>query len=201
MEQEFHSEEFDIRRVSENDKELFIKLGEKFSEIGLLLVMLFFSAQFIAIFKESNIGTVITAILTNILKSMSLSGILLIIFTIFVVAISNIFLTSSVSKWMIISPSIVPMMMQLNINPAFTQFIFRAGESMTNGITPLLPYFIVYIGYLNIYNKDKEKPITIGKGLDIMKPYFIGLSLCWIIIVIMWYIIGLPIGPNVYPTL
>lgn len=184
-----------------NDKELFIKLGEKFSEIGLLLVMLFFSAQFIAIFKESNIGTVITAILTNILKSMSLSGILLILLTLIVVAVSNIFLTSSVSKWMIISPSIVPMMMQLNINPAFTQFIFRAGESMTNGITPLLPYFIVYIGYLNIYNKDKEKPITIGKGLDIMKPYFIGLSLCWIIIVIMWYIIGLPIGPNVYPTL
>lgn len=184
-----------------NDKELFIKLGEKISEIGLLIVMLFFSAQFIAIFKESNIGLVITAVLTNMLKSMSLSGIVLIIVSLVVVGISNIFLTSSVTKWAIISPTLVPMMMQLNINPAFAQFVFRAGESMTNGITPLLAYFVVYIGYLNIYNKDKEKPITIGKGLEIIRPYFIGLALTWIVIVVLWYLTGLPLGPSVYPTL
>lgn len=184
-----------------NDKQLFIKLGEKFSEIGLLIIMLFFSAQFIAIFKESNIGTVITAILTNILKSTSLSGVVLIVVALIVIALSNLFLTSSVSKWAIISPTLVPMMMQLNINPAFAQFIFRAGEAMTNGITPLLAYFVVYIGYLNIYNKDKEEPITISKGLKIISPYFIGLALTWIIIVVMWYLIGLPIGPSVYPTL
>ena len=184
-----------------NDKQLFIKLGEKFSEIGLLIVMLFFSAQFISIFKESNIGAVITAILTNTLKSMPLSGIVLVIVAILVVGISNLFLTSSVSKWAIISPTLVPMMMQLNMNPAFAQFVFRAGESITNGITPLLAYFVVYIGYLNIYNKDKEKPITIGKGLRIMTPYFIGLALTWILIVVIWYLIGLPLGPGVYPTL
>lgn len=184
-----------------NDKELFIKLGEKFSELGLLIVLLFFSAQFIAIFKESNIGVVITAILTNILKSMSLSGIVLVVISLIVVGISNIFLTSSVSKWAIISPTLVPMMMQLNMNPAFAQFIFRAGEAMTNGITPLLAYFVVYIGYLNIYNKDKEKPITINKGIQIIRPYFVGLAITWILIVVLWYIIGLPIGPGVYPTL
>ena len=184
-----------------NDKQLFIKLGEKFSEIGLLIVMLFFSAQFISIFKESNIGAVITAILTNTLKSMPLSGIVLVIVSILVVGTSNLFLTSSVSKWAIISPTLVPMMMQLNMNPAFAQFVFRAGESITNGITPLLAYFVVYIGYLNIYNKDKEKTITIGKGLRIMTPYFIVLALTWILIVVIWYLIGLPLGPGVYPTL
>ena len=72
---------------------------------------------------------------------------------------------------------------------------------MTNGITPLLAYFVVYIGYLNIYNKDKEKPITIGKGLEIIRPYFIGLSLTWIVIIVLWYLTGLPLGPSVYPTL
>lgn len=184
-----------------NDKELFIKLGEKFSEIGILIVMLFFSAQFIAIFKESNIGIVITAILTNILKAFSMSGIPLIIVTLIVVAIANIFLTSSISKWAIMSPTIVPMMMQLNINPAFAQFVFRAGESMTNGVTPLLAYFVVYIGYLNIYNKDKEQAVTLGKGLEIMMPYFIGLAITWILIVVLWYVIGLPIGINVFPAL
>ncbi len=184
-----------------NDKELFLKLGEKFSEIGLLIVLLFFSTQFIAIFKESNIGTVIVAFLSNVLKALPLTGILLILASVIIIALSNIFMTSSVSKWAIFAPVMVPMMMQLNINPAFSQFVFRAGESMTNGITTLLPYFVVYLGYLNIYNKDKEKPISIGKSISIMKPYFIGLSLTWLFIIIMWYIIGLPLGPNVYPTL
>ena len=92
-------------------------------------------------------------------------------------------------------------MMQLNIAPQFTQFIFRAAESMTNGITPLLAYFVVYLGYLNIYNRDQEKPITIKKGISIMMPYFIGFAITWLFIILMWYIIGLPLGPNVFPTL
>lgn len=184
-----------------SDKDLINKLSDNFSSIGLIIIMIFFSAQFIAIFKESNIGTVFVVLLTNILKSFPLSGAVLIIISMIVISISNIFVTTSVSKWVIISPTLVPTMMQLNISPQFAQFIFRAGESMSNGITPLLAYFVVYLGYLNIYNKDKEKPITVSKSLDIVMPYFIGLSLTWIFIIITWYIIGLPLGPGVYPTL
>ena len=184
-----------------SDEDLIEKLGEKLSMIGYLLVIIFFASQFIAIFKESNIGTVIVATLTNILKSLPLSGIVLIIFSIFIIAISNLFVTTSVSKWAIISPVLVPMMMQLNISPQFAQFIFRASESMTNAVTPLLAYFVVYIGYLNIYNKEKDKVYTIKDGIKIMKPYLIGLTLTWIAIILLWYILGLPLGPGTYPTL
>lgn len=184
-----------------SDKDLINKLGDKFKDIGIVIVMIFFATQFFAIFKESNIGTVITIWLTNMLKTLPLSGFVIIIFSIIIIGIANIFVPNSISKWAIISPTLVPTMMQLNISPQFTQFIFRAGESMTNGITPLLTYFVVYLGYLNIYNKDKEKPITMKKGLSIMMPYFIGLSITWLIIIIMWYIIGLPLGPEVFPTL
>ncbi len=184
-----------------NDKELVNKLEEKFKEISIVIVMIFFASQFIAIFKETNIGTVITIGLTNLLKSLPLSGFVLIIVAILIIGITNLFVPNSIAKWTIISPTLVPAMMQLNIAPQFTQFIFRAGESMTNGITPLLAYFVVYLGYLNIYNKDKDKPITINKGISIMMPYFIGLSITWLLIIIMWYIIGLPLGPGVFPTL
>ena len=188
-------------KTIKSDKELINKLGEKLSTIGLILVMIFCASQFIAIFKETNIGTVIVAWLTNLLKALPLSGILLIIVSLLIIAIANIFVPASIAKWAMFSPVLVPMMMQVNISPQFTQFIFRAGESMTNGITPLLAYFVVYIAYLNIYNKDSGKTFSIREGISLMVPYLIALSIAWIFITIIWYITGLPLGPGVFATL
>ena len=60
---------------------------------------------------------------------------------------------------------------------------------------------IVFIGYMNVYNMDEEKPITISGAIKIMLPYFAIISLTWLLLIIGWYIIGLPIGPGVYPTI
>ena len=188
-------------KTIKDDKDLFKKLGEKLSSMGILILMIFFAAQFIAIFKESNVGTVIFIGLTNLLQNAPLSGIVLILVALLIISFGNLFMTSSLGKWSIISPVLVPMMMQLNMSPQFAQFIFRAGEAMTNGITPLLAYFVVYIGYLNIYNKEPDKNYGIAKGMSLMGPYFIGLGLVWLLIVILWYVIGLPLGPGVFPTL
>ncbi len=184
-----------------NDKELVQKLTKQLSNLGILLAMIFFAAQFIAIFKETNIGTMIVVWLSGLLKAIPLSGILLIIVAILVIAISNLFVPSTMTKWMIISPILVPAMMQLNMSPQYSQFIFRAAESMTNGVTPLLAYFVVYIGYLNIYNREEKKVYGIRDGIKLMTPYLIALSVAWIAIVLLWYLIGLPLGPGVYPVL
>ena len=188
-------------KTIKNDKDLIEKTSEGLSSLGMLLLMIFFASQFISIFKETNIPTIIVVALTNFLKMLPLSGLALLIISIVIIAIANIFMPTSMSKWTIISPVMVPMLMQLNISPQFSQFIFRAAESMTNGITPLLAYFIVYLGYLNIYNKDKEKSFGIRDGIKLMMPYFIWMTLAWILIIISWYLIGLPLGPKVYPTL
>ena len=92
------------------------------------------------------------------------------------------------------------MMMQSNISPEFAQFVLRAADSMTKGMTPFLAYFIIYLGYLNIYNNNKE-PITIGKAMSFVAPYFGFAVIAWIVIVIGWYLIGLPLGPVSMPTL
>ena len=184
-----------------NDKELFQKLTKQLSTLGILLVMIFFASQFIAIFKETNIGTIIVVWLSGILKAVPLSGALLIIVAIIVIAISNLFVPSTITKWMIISPILVPAMMQLNMSPQYSQFIFRAAESMTNGVTPLLAYFVVYIGYLNIYNIEEKKVYGIRDGIKLMTPYLIALSVTWIAIILLWYLIGLPLGPGAYPVL
>lgn len=184
-----------------NDKEIIENAGKKFNEHGSIFILIFVVAQFIAIFRKSNIGYVVTSWLANLLEHLTLSGLPLIIITLLLIAISNFLLTSPTSKWMIFSPVVVPMFMQANISPQFAQIIMRVGDSMTKGYTPLLASFVIYIGYLNIYNLHKNKPYTIRKSLKMISPYFLLISLTWILLTIGWYIIGLPIGPGVNPTL
>ena len=182
-------------------KHLIENAGKKFSSAGSIFILIFVASQFIAIFRRSNIGLVVTSWLASLLKSMNLTGIPLLIIALIFIAISNFFLTSPASKWMIFSPVVVPMFMQSNLSPQFAQIVMRAGDSMTKGFTPLLASFVIYIGYLNIYNLKKEKPITIRKSLQMITPYFLIISATWILLIIGWYLIGLPIGPGVGPTL
>jgi len=184
-----------------NDKDIIENASKKFSNIGSIFILIFVVSQFIAVFRKSNIGMVIAAWLASLLEHMSLSGIALIVVALLFIAISNFLLTSPTSKWMIFSPVVVPMFMQANISPQFAQIVMRAGDSMTKGFTPLLASFVIYIGYLNIYNLHKEKPYTIHESLKMITPYFLLISATWILIIIGWYIIGLPIGPGVSPTL
>lgn len=188
-------------KSTKNDKEIIENASRKFSNLGSIWILIFVVSQFIAIFRKSNIGMVVTVWLANLLEHLSLSGIPLILITLLLIAISNLLLTSTTSKWMIFSPIVVPMFMQANISPEFAQIVMRAGDSITKGYTPLLASYVIYIGYLNIYNLQKEKPYTIRKSLQLITPYFLIIGATWILLVIGWYIIGLPIGPGVYPTL
>lgn len=187
-------------KTLKNDKELIEKVSVFFKDIGGLIVTMFFFVQFIVVFKKTNIGIIISCIGADFINNLSLTGIILILVSLLVMSFSGIFLTSTISKWTIFSPVVVPLMMQSNISPEFAQFVLRAADSMTKGITPFLAYFIIYLGYLNIYNKKKE-PITIRKALSFVFPYFSFMVVAWIVIVIGWYLIGLPLGPNAMPTL
>ena len=184
-----------------NDKEIIENASKKFSNVGSLIILIFFVAQFIAVFRKSNIGMVVTAWLATLLEHLSLSGIPLVLVSLLLIALSNFLLTSPTSKWMIFSPVVVPMFMQSNISAQFAQIVMRVGDTMTKGFTPLLASFVIYIGYLNIYNLHKDKPYTIRKSLQMITPYFLLIFATWIVLIVGWYLIGLPIGPGVLPTL
>lgn len=184
-----------------NDKNLIENTTNGFSKLGNIFILMFVVSQFISIFKKTNIGIIITTWLTNLLNILELSGIPLIVVTLLLIGLSNIFLTGTANKWIIFSPVVVPMFMQSNISPAFAQLVMRAADSMTKGYTPVLASFVIYLGYLNLYNLNKEKPYTIRRALQLITPYFILISITWILLIVGWYIIGLPIGPGVYPTL
>jgi len=182
------------------DKDIVNAMSSHMPILSEVIVTIFFAAQFISIFRKTNIGNIIVAWGAELIKVSNFSGIPLIILTLIVIGLVNIFITSSTVKWAIMSPIIVPILMQMNITPEFSQVILRAGDSVTNGITPLLAYFIIYISFMNYYNKDSKEIFTIKKALSLTMPYSIAYTILWILILVSWYLIGLPIGPNTYPT-
>lgn len=184
-----------------NDRDLFESMNHKLSKLSSIIILMFIASQFIAIYKKTNIGIVVTTWLVNIIEYVEMNGIFLILSTLIIMAISGLLLTSVSTKWALFSPVVVPVFMQANVSPEFAQAVMRAADSMTKGFTPLLASFVIYIGYLNLYNLNKEKPITIRQSIKIITPYFLLIAAVWIVIVIGWYIIGLPIGPGVYPTI
>ena len=184
-----------------SDKDIIENASKNFSQMGSVIILIFVVSQFIAVFRKSNIGTVITIWLVNLLEHINITGLPLILVSLILIALANFFLTSPASKWMIFSPVLVPMFMQSNISPEFAQIVMRAGDSMTKGYTPLLASFVIYLAYLNMYNLNKTKPYSIRKSLNMVTPYFLLISLTWILIIGGWYIIALPIGPGGYPTI
>lgn len=163
-------------------------------DVASLLVLIFFAAQFCLIFKETNIGLFIVASFSELLNGMQLSGLALVIITFIVVAISTFFVPTASTKWAMLSPVVIPMFMQSSMTPEFALTVFRAADSSMKGLTPIFSYFVILIGFLHIYNKRKNDVITITDAMSLMVPYTIAFTILWIVIILAFYIIGIPIG-------
>lgn len=183
-----------------NHRELCENLGHSLDGIGQVIVTIFFASILINVFKYTNIGNVIVTLLANVLNNTSFTAIPLIILLFLISAIATIFVPSSLSRWQILSSISIPVFMEAGLSPEFTQIIFRFGESVTIGITPLFAYFVIYLALLEKYNQKKES-IHILKAIKFQLPYVIVTFILLLTILIVWYIVGLPIGIGVYPTL
>ena len=132
---------------------------------------------------------------------MQFSGIPLIISLFVIVIIIGLFIPSTVEKWDLLNPIVVPLFMRSNITPDFTQFIFRAADGVGKALTPVFPYYMVMIAFLEKYNYDEENKITVFGTLRMILPVILTLILVWILILVGWYIVGLPMGTSTYVTL
>lgn len=187
-------------KTIKNNKEFSDALGHSLDGTGRTLVLIFFAATFVSIFKQTNIGPYVVANLANFISKSGFSGFTLIIAIFLVAAISTIVLPSSLSKWAILAGTIVPVSMNAGISPEFSQIIFRYGECMTIGLTPLFAYFVIYLAYLEKYNQ-KSRPLSLFETLKYQVPYSLLAGLVLLIIIIIWYIIGLPIGIGASPVI
>lgn len=177
-----------------NNKDLMDSMSYYLRGFASLLILIFFAAQFVLIFRETNIGVFIVVSLSELLSNLQLTGIVLIIFTFIIVLICTMFVPVLSTKWAIMSPVLVPMFMQSSFTPEFAQAVFRAADSAGKGMTPLFTYFVILLGFLQIYNNKKKDVITLTDGMSLMLPYTIAFSIAWLLIILAFYIIGLPLG-------
>ncbi|MBU5485362.1 AbgT family transporter [Clostridium sp. MSJ-11] len=167
-------------------------MGIAIKDMASYIVLVFVIGQFIAYFNWSNLGYVIAVNGANGLKAANLTGIPLFILFILFVAFVNLFIGSGSAKWSLLAPIFVPMFYLLDYNPALTQMLYRIGDSTTNIISPLFPYFPIILALINEYDEEAG----VGTVLSLMIPYSLIMLVTWIVFAMSWYALGLPLGPG-----
>ncbi len=181
-------------KTMKSDKDVIKSMSDAMASMGGYLVLAFVAAQFIAYFNYTNLGTVISVGGANVLESIGFTSILpLLIVFILITAFLNLFMGSASAKWAIMAPIFVPMLMQMGVSPEATQLAYRIGDSTTNIISPLMSYFAVIIAFAQKYDEDTG----IGTVISLMLPYSLIFLAGWTALLIIWFLLGLPIGPNI----
>ncbi len=167
-------------------------MAEAVKTMSGYIVLVFIIGQFVAYFNWTNIGVIIAVKGAEFLQTVGFTGLPLIIGMILLDTIVNIFIGSGSAKWSILAPIFVPMLMLLGYSPAMTQVIYRIGDSSTNPITPLFPYFPIALGLAQYYDEDAG----MGTLMSLMLPYSLIFLIVWILQLIVWMVLDLPLGPG-----
>ena len=187
-------------RSIKNSNDFCDYLTHSLDGIGRTIILILLSSILINIFKKTNIGIVATALIGNVISNCKFTGIPLLLMFFFGTAIATILLPNTVNKWTILASTCVPTLMNVGFSPEFIQVIFRFAESMTYGLTPIMAYFVIYLAYMEKYNTN-DNPIGIFKILNYQKKYALATGVVLLILLIIWYLVGLPIGIKVMPTI
>ena len=181
-----------ITKTIKSDKDVADQLSDTMATMGSYIVLAFAAAQFVSYFKESNLGLVLAVNGAELLESTGFKGIPLILTFILISGFINLFIGSASAKWAIMAPVFVPIMMQIGYTPEFTQLVYRIADSTTNIISPLMPYFAIVIAFAQKYDKN----VGIGTLIATMLPYSIALTIGWVLMLIIWMLTGIDIGPG-----
>lgn len=158
------------------------------------IVLIFMIAQFIGYFNWTNIATWMAVHLADFLTMIKLTNVFAVVLFVLLVAILSLFIISGSALWSLVAPIFVPTFMVLGYHPAFIQLAYRIGESSTNMVTPLNTYFAIILGFMQVYNKRAG----IGTLMSLMIPYTLVFLLAWIILMLVFVLFNIPIGPGVY---
>ncbi len=150
------------------------------------------AAQFINYFNYTKLGTILALKGAALLSGSGIHGIVLMFLFILFTAALNLVMGSASAKWTVLAPVFVPMFMILGYSPELTQVAYRIGDSCTNLITPLMPYFAMTVAVAQKYEKESG----IGTLIAIMLPYSICFLIGWSLLLGIWMFLGLPLGPG-----
>ena len=175
-----------------NDSDVMKGMGKAMESLGIYIVLVFFAAQFVAYFKWTNLGLIFAIKGAEFLQGSGMGLIPLMLSFIILTAFINLFMGSASAKWTVMAPVFIPMFMLIGISPEMTQIVYRIGDSVTNIISPMMSYFALIVAFIQRY----EPKAGIGTVIATMLPYSIVFLVIWSILLIIWILTGLPIGPD-----
>lgn len=178
--------------IFKNHRDVCGAMSKSMSTMSSYIALVFVSSQFINYFKYTQIGTVIALKGAEFFKNIGIGVIPLMVLFILFAAFSNLFMGSASAKWTFLAPVFVPMFMLLGVSPELTQVAYRIGDSCTNLITPLMSQFATIVVFTRRYDKDAG----IGTLVSLMLPYTIGFMIAWTILLVVWMMLGIPVGPG-----
>ena len=89
--------------------------------------------------------------------------------------------------------------MNAGLSPEYATLVFRAGECVSYGLTPVMAYFVIYLAFMELYSTNDNEGMF--GSIKYIIPYSLGVLAMWLVIIILFYIIGLPLGIGAYPGL
>jgi aminobenzoyl-glutamate transport protein len=167
-------------------------ITKSWASLASLLFLFLLIAQFIAYFDFSNIAQVVAITLGDILEDLSVANIFLLLGIILVTMVVDLIMPAKIAKWAILAPIFIPLMLRLGVAPQTVLAAYRVGDSPINVITPLMPYFPLMVVFAARYQKDAG----IGTVIALMVPYAIIVAVFWIAFFVLWYLLGIPLGPG-----
>ncbi len=173
-----------------SSKDIIVGMTKSMHSMAYYLVIMFFIAQFVYAFGQSNLGVLLALQGAAFLQAMAMPAAVTIVGIVMLTAFVNIFVGSASGKWGLLAPIFVPMLMSLGISPDLTQAAYRVGDSSTNIITPLMPYFPLVVVYCQRYVKSTG----IGTLTAMMLPYSMSFLVLWTIFLLIYFAIGIPLG-------
>ena len=173
-----------------SSRDLIEGMTKAMHQMSYYLVIMFFIAQFVYAFAQSNLGVLLALQGAAGLKALAMPSYLTIVGIVLLTGFINIFVGSASGKWGLLAPIFIPMLMQLGISPDLTQAAYRVGDSSTNIITPLMPYFPLVVVYCQRYVKNTG----IGTVTAMMLPYSISFLVLWTVFLLLFTVSGIPLG-------
>lgn len=166
-----------------------------FNGLGGLILMLMMIAQFVAYFNYSKIPTVISIGLADTLERMGLSALPLLLGFIIIILLLDFILPGSLAAWAIFAPIFIPIFMRMDVAPQTLFAAYRVGDSPVNTLTPLMVYFPFIVLVAQRYQKDAG----VGTIISLMIPFAVIMAVVWTLFFIIWFWLGIPLGPG-YPV-
>lgn len=179
-------------KTIKNDSDVMQGMGKAMETMGIYIVLTFFASQFVAYFNWTNLGKIFAIEGAIALKSSGLGAVPLLIAFVLLSSTINLVMGSASAKWALMAPVFIPMFMLVGFSPELIQVAYRVGDSVTNIISPMMSYFALIVAFLAKYDKNAG----IGTIVATMLPYSLFFFIVWTIMLIIWVVIGIPLGPD-----